>query len=130
MNNVFLMGNLTRDPESRTLSSGNQVADLGLAINDNYKDKEGKLVERAVYVDVVTWGRQAETCVEFLKKGSPILVEGRLQLDQWQTETGDKRSKLRVKANRVQFLQRGGKVKESQNGNTAVLDEEDGDEPF
>ncbi len=105
-NHVILMGNLTRDPAKRTLPSGMAVAELGLAVSDNYKDKDGKLVERACFTDIVVWGRQAETCVEFLKKGSPVIVEGRLQLDQWTTEAGEKRSKLRVRANRVQFLGR------------------------
>ena len=106
MNHVFLMGNLTRDPEMRTTPGGLTVADLGVAVSDNYKDKEGKLVERTCFADVVTWGRQAETCAQFLKKGAPVMVEGRLQFDHWQTESGEKRSRLRVKANRVQFLGR------------------------
>jgi single-strand DNA-binding protein len=106
MNNVFLMGNLTRDPDVRTLPSGSQVADIGLAVNENYKDKEGNNVDRTLYVDIVAWGRQAELCAEYLSKGSPVMVEGKLQLDQWQTEAGEKRSKMRVRANRVQFLNR------------------------
>ena len=104
MNQVFLMGNLTRDPQLRKLPSGTSVADLGLAVNEKYKDKEGNWVERPTYVDNVVWGRTAENCAEFLKKGSPVLVEGKLQLDQWETDTGEKRSKLLVRASRVQFL--------------------------
>lgn len=109
MNQVFLMGHLTRDPESRKVPSGISVADLGLAVNETYKDKEGKVVERPVFVDIVTWGRQAETCAAYLHKGSPVLVEGRLQLDQWETESGERRSRMRVRANRVQFLSNGSK---------------------
>jgi single-strand DNA-binding protein len=108
MNQVFLMGNLTRDPESRTTPGGMTVADLGVAVSDHYKDKDGKLVERTCFADVVVWGRQAETCVQYLKKGAPVMVEGKLQLDTWQTEQGEKRSKLRVKAVRIQFLGRAG----------------------
>ncbi len=104
MNHVILAGNLTRDPESRQLPSGTSVADLGLAINESYKNKSGEMVETTCFVDVVVWGRLAETCSQFLRKGSPILLEGKLQLDQWTTQEGDKRSKLRVRADRVQFL--------------------------
>lgn len=124
MNSVFLMGNLTRDPELRHGPSGDAVTDLGLAISDNYKDRDGKAVERRVFVDVVTWGRQAETCVEYLKKGAPIMVEGRLQLDQWQTEAGEKRNKLRVRAKRVQFLGKPGSGPGSEARSAADPDEE------
>lgn len=104
LNHVILIGNLTRDPETRSVTGGQIVADLGIAVNDSYKDKDGKQVEKACFVDIVVWGKQAESCKQYLKKGSPVLVEGKLQLDQWTTESGDKRSKLRVKAMRVQFL--------------------------
>lgn len=107
-NFVLLMGNLTRDPEVRTIPSGTTVADLGMAVNESYKNKAGELVETTVFVDVVVWGRLAETCGQYLKKGSPVLVEGRLQLDQWTGQDGEKRSKLRVRADRVQFLSSGG----------------------
>jgi single-strand DNA-binding protein len=104
MNKVFLVGNLTRDPEVRYIPSGRAVADLGLAVSENYRNKSGELVETTCFVDLVVWGRQAETCGEYLSKGSPVLVEGRLQLDQWENQQGEKRSKLRVRADRVQFL--------------------------
>jgi len=103
-NRVFLMGNLTRNPEIRYTPSGRAVVDLGLAINENYKNQAGEVVERACFVDVVVWGRQAETVSEYLHKGSSVFVEGRLQLDQWENQQGEKRSKLRVRADRVQFL--------------------------
>lgn len=106
MNTVLLMGNLTRDPELRNLPGGTTVTELGLAISDNYKDKDAKLIERTCFVDVVVWGKQAEICGQHLKKGAPALVEGKLQLDQWSTESGEKRSKLRVRAHRIQFLGR------------------------
>lgn len=103
-NRVILMGNLTRDPEVSYLPSGTAVADMGLAIDDSYKNREGEMVERTCFVDIKVWARQAETCAQYLSKGSPVLVEGRLQLDKWQTKEGDNRSKLRVRADRVQFL--------------------------
>jgi len=104
LNRVFLMGNLTRDPEVRYTPSGTAVGDLGLAVNENYKNKAGETVESTVFVDVEVWARQAETCAEYLYKGSPVFVEGRLKLDQWTNQQGEKRSKLRVRAERVQFL--------------------------
>ncbi len=106
MNRVFLMGNLTRDPELRHTPSGIAVSDLGIAVSDNYRNKNGEPVERTCFADAVVWGRQAETCCEYLQKGAPILLEGRLQLDQWETDNGEKRSRLRVRADRVQFLPR------------------------
>ena len=104
VNRVFLMGNLTRDPELRKTPSGMSVSDLGLAVSEKYKNKEGKIVESTCFADIVVWGRQAETCCEFLTKGSQVMVEGQLQLDQWQTESGEKRNRLRIRADRVQFL--------------------------
>jgi single-strand DNA-binding protein len=108
-NRVLLMGNLTRNPEIRYTPSGTAVADLGLAVNENFKNKAGEVVEQTCFVDVVVWGRQAETSAEYLQKGSPVFVEGRLQLDQWENQQGEKRSKLRVRADRVQFLGSPGK---------------------
>lgn len=104
LNRVYLMGNLTRDPEVRYTPSGTAVGDLGLAVNETYRNKAGETVESTVFVDVEVWARQAETCAEYLYKGSPVLVEGRLKLDQWENQQGEKRSKLRVRADRVQFL--------------------------
>lgn len=106
MNRVFLAGNLTRDLEVRYTPSGTAVTDMGLAVNESYRNKAGELVETTVFVDIVVWGRQAETSAEYLSKGSPVLVEGRLILDSWQTDSGEKRSRLRVRADRVQFLGR------------------------
>ncbi|MCB1071353.1 MAG: single-stranded DNA-binding protein [Kiritimatiellae bacterium] len=106
MNSVFLMGNLVRDPETRKTPAGVMVGDFSVAVSDPYKDKDGQAVNRTCFVDVVVWGRQAETCVAYLHKGSPVLVEGKLQLDQWKTDQGESRSRLRVRALRVQFLGR------------------------
>jgi len=104
LNKVILCGNLTRDPEKRYIPSGTAVAELGLAVNERYKSQSGEWQEKPVYIDVVVWDRTAENCAQYLSKGSPILVEGRLQLDQWETKEGEKRNKLRVRGDSVQFL--------------------------
>lgn len=105
----MLIGNLTRDPDLRHTPKGTAVGDLGLAINMTYRTTEGEDREEVCYVDIVVWGRQAETCHQYLRKGAPIFVEGRLQLDQWESQQGEKRSRLRVRAERVQFLSAGGR---------------------
>lgn len=113
MNKVFLMGNLTRNPELRKTPAGLSVSDLGLAVSEKYKNKAGEVVESVCFADIVVWGRQAETCQQYLTKGAPVIVEGRLQLDQWQTDKGEKRTRLRVRADRVQFLGRASKTDEA-----------------
>lgn len=105
LNRVFLVGNLTRDPELRYIPSGKAVADLHLAINRKYKTNTGEEREETCFVGVVVWARQAETAAEYLKKGSLILVEGSLRYDQWESN-GEKRNRLRVNAERIQFLDR------------------------
>jgi single-strand DNA-binding protein len=103
-NRVILMGNLTRDPETRQAGSS-VVCKLGLAVNRRFRDSSGAYRDETTFVDVEVWGRQAETCSQYLKKGSPALVEGRLKMDQWEDKTtGQKRSKLLVSGDRVQFL--------------------------
>lgn len=105
MNKVLLMGNLTRDPELRNTSSGQAVANFGLAMNRRFRTSQGEDREETCFVDIEAWGRQGETCARYLRKGSPALVEGRLRYDQWEDrESGQKRSRLLVRANRVQFL--------------------------
>ena len=104
LNRVFLIGNLTKDPEVRYIPSGTAVGDLSMAVTERFKNKEGVPTETVCYIDVVVWARQAETCAEYLRKGSPVMVEGRLQLDKWKTKEGENRSKLRVRADVVQFL--------------------------
>ena len=104
LNRVFLVGNLTRDPELRYIPSGDAVANLGLAVNRVYKNKEGEKKEDTCFVTVVVWRRLAEICGEYLSKGSPVLVEGRLQSSSWETEGGEKRSKLEIVASNIQFL--------------------------
>ena len=104
-NKVILMGNLTRDPEVRYTSSGTAIAKLGIAINRYWSNKDGQKQEETTFVDVDAFGRQAETIGQYLKKGRPIMVEGRLKLDQWDDkQTGQKRSKLGVVLDRFEFI--------------------------
>jgi single-strand DNA-binding protein len=107
LNKVLLMGNLTRDPELRRLPSGTAVTELGLALNRTFTGKDGEKREEVTYVDVTVWDRQAETCCQYLKKGSAVHVEGYLKMDSWDDKTtGEKKYKLKVQADRVQFLSR------------------------
>ncbi|PQO35458.1 single-stranded DNA-binding protein [Blastopirellula marina] len=102
-NRVILVGNLTRDVEVRYIQSGSAVAEIGLAVNDRRKTASGEWVDETTFVDVTLWGRTAEIASEYLSKGSPVLVEGRLKLDSWETD-GQKRSKLRVVGEKMQML--------------------------
>ena len=102
-NRVILLGNLTRDVELRYLPSGMAVTDVGLAVNDRRKNQSGEWVEETTFVDVTLWGRTAEVAGEYLSKGSPILIEGRLKLESWETD-GQKRSKLKVVGERMQMV--------------------------
>ena len=102
-NKVVLLGNVTRDPELRYISSGTAVTDIGLAINDRRKTATGEWVEETTFVDVTLWGRTADIAGEYVTKGSPLLIEGRLKLDTWEKD-GKKNSKLRVVCNRMQLL--------------------------
>ncbi|MDD4980977.1 MAG: single-stranded DNA-binding protein [Candidatus Omnitrophica bacterium] len=103
-NKVILIGNLTKDPELRYTPQGAAVANLRLAVNTRFRDKNQELREEACFVTAVVWNKQAETCNQYLHKGSPIMVEGRLQSRSWEDNSGQKRSVLEVKADRVQFL--------------------------
>jgi single-strand DNA-binding protein len=107
LNKVFLIGNLTRPPELRYTPSGTAVADLRLAVNRVYSTQGGEKREDTYFLTVVVWGKQAESCGEYLDKGSPILVEGRLQTREWETKDGQKRNVVEVVAERVQFMGRG-----------------------
>lgn len=107
-NKVILAGNLTRDPEVRYTPKGTAIAKLGLAINRTWKNEAGETKEEVTFVDVDAFGRQAEVISQYLKKGRPILVEGRLKLDQWDDkQTGQKRSRLGVVLEGFQFLDSG-----------------------
>src|SRR5471030_1515363 len=108
LNKVLLMGNLTRDPEVKYTPKGTAVGDLAIAINDSYKAQDGTIKETVTYVDIEVWSRQAETCKQYLTKGRSVFVEGQLRLDQWESPQGEKKSRLRVRADRVHFLGGGG----------------------
>ena len=102
-NRVILVGNLTRDVELKYTPGGTGVTDIGMAVNDRRKNSNGEWVDEVTFVDVTLWGRTAEVAREYLSKGAPVLVEGRLKLDTWETD-GQKRSKLRVVCERMQML--------------------------
>ncbi|MBL7157200.1 MAG: single-stranded DNA-binding protein [Candidatus Omnitrophica bacterium] len=104
LNRVFLMGNLTRDPELRYVPSGTAVASFDIAINRVYNTQSGEKKEETSFVKVVVWARRAEVCAEYLTKGSPVFVEGRLRSRSWETQDGQKRSAIEVVANNVQFM--------------------------
>ena len=132
------MGNLTRDPEVKYTSGGTAIAKIGMAINRTWTNKEGQKQEETTFVDVDAFGRQAEVIGQYLKKGRPVMIEGRLKLDQWDDkQTGQKRSKLGVTLEGFQFLDSGGAVSGGDGGNyqaqsnapAASLPEDD-DVPF
>jgi single-strand DNA-binding protein len=104
-NKVFLMGNLTRDPEVRYTPKGTAIATIGLAVNRVWTTESGEKKEEVTFVDVDVWGRQAETIGQYMSKGRPIFIEGRLKLDSWDDkETGQKRNKMKVVCESFQFL--------------------------
>lgn len=104
-NKVILLGNLTRDPEVRYTPKGSAVCDLGVAVNRVYTTDSGERREEVTYVDVVLWARLAEIAGEYLKKGRPVFIEGRLQMDSWDDkQTGQKRTRLRVVGESMQLL--------------------------
>ena len=105
LNKVMLIGNLTRDPETKYLPKGTAVAEFGLAVNRKYKTDTGDLKEETMFVEISLWGRQAEIAKEYLTKGRSVYIEGRLQLDTWDDkQSGQKRSKLRVVGETFQML--------------------------
>jgi len=105
VNKVILIGNVTRDVESKALPSGSSLASLSLAVNRSYKTESGATREEVLFVDVELWGRVAEIAAQYVKKGSPLYVEGRLKMDSWEDkETGQKRSKMKVVGEAIQLL--------------------------
>ena len=103
LNRVLLIGNLTKDPELRYTPSGTPVANLRLAVNSSFKDQAGQRKEETCFVTIVVWSRQAEICNQYLKKGRPVFIEGRLLYRSWEAE-GKTRSTMEVRADRIQFL--------------------------
>ena len=105
LNKVLLMGNLTRDPELRVTPKGTPICQFSLAINRQFKMESGETREEVIYVDVEAWGKQGETIAKYMTKGSPLYVEGRLRLDQWEDKTTkEKRSRMKVVLEQFQFL--------------------------
>jgi single-strand DNA-binding protein len=122
LNRVLLIGNLTRDPETRYTPKGTAVTDIALAVNRQWKDDSGEKKEEVTFVDVTLWGRQAEIAQEYLRKGRPVFIEGRLQLDSWDDkQTGQKRSRLRVVAENIQMLGAKGDGESGASGPVAAM---------
>ena len=110
-NKVMLMGNLTRDPEKRYTKGDRAVTHFSVACNRTYTDPAtGEKKQIVSYVPIVVWGKQAENCAQYLQKGSPVFVEGRLASRSWETPQGEKRTRLEVVANNIQFLRRAPKI--------------------
>jgi single-strand DNA-binding protein len=104
-NKVYLMGNLTRDPEMRVTPKGTAICQFGLAISRSWKDESGQTREETAFVDIEAWGKQGEVISKYCTKGRPLFVEGRLKFDQWEDKTsGQKRSKLKVVLENFQFI--------------------------
>jgi single-strand DNA-binding protein len=123
LNKVMLIGNLTRDPEIRYTPKGSPVADLSLAVNRSYQTESGEKMDEVTYVDVVLWARLAELAGQYLQKGRPVFIEGRLQMDTWEDKaTGQKRSRLRVVGESMQFL--GGNPNRGQGGEESGMHHE------
>jgi single-strand DNA-binding protein len=109
LNKVLLIGNLTRDPELRVTPKGTAVCQFGLAVNRQYKDESGASRDETAFIDIEAWGKQGELVSKYLQKGSPAFIEGRLRFDSWEDkQSGQKRNKLKVVLENVQFLSRGG----------------------
>lgn len=125
LNKVFLIGNLTRDPELRYIPSGMAVATFTIAVNRTWKSQSGEKKEQTTFVRVVVWGRRAEVSSEYLSKGSPVFVEGRLQSRTWEGQDGQKRSTIEVIADNIQFLRMGAKAGAPSETQAAVPEELD-----
>ena len=121
LNKVFLIGNLTRDPELRYTPSGTAVASLGLAVSRKYRGQNGEQQEETCFVELEVWAKRAEVMSEYLSKGRSVFIEGRLRLDTWETQQGDKRSRLKVVVENFQFL--GARRPASAEGEDFVQDE-------
>lgn len=130
LNKVFLIGNLTRDPELRYIPSGNAVTTFTVATNRTYVSSSGEKKEEVTYVRVVAWSKMAERCGEYLSKGSPVFVEGRLQSRSWETAQGEKRSTIEVIAQSVQFLGKGKGAKVPERTEAPSADYEPPDAPY
>jgi single-strand DNA-binding protein len=119
INSVVVTGNLTRDPELRSLPSGNSVCKLRIAVNSRRKDQSGEWVDKPNYFDVTVWGAQGENCATYLSKGRPVAIQGRLEWREWETQEGGKRQAVEIIADSVQFLGSRDGSGGGGNGNTA-----------
>ena len=122
LNKVMLIGNLTRDPELKYTPGNQAVCELGLAVNRKYRTKDNEEREEVTFVDCEAWGKQAEVIKQYMTKGRPIFIEGRLKLDTWEDKDGGKRSKMRVVVENFQFLGSGGGA----GGGERFVSDEDG----
>ena len=113
-NKVILMGNLTRDPELRVTAGGASICKFGIAVSRSFKTQDGTQKEETTFVDVDAFGRQGEAISKYMAKGRPIMLEGRLRLDQWESKTGEKRSKISVTLETFQFV--GSRADNAQDG--------------
>jgi single-strand DNA-binding protein len=132
-NKVLLMGNLTRDVELKQIAGNQSVAEIGLAVNRRFKDRDGNPREETTFVDCEAWGRTAEVMSQYLSKGKPVFIEGRLKLDTWQDQSGNKRSKMRVVVENFQFVEPrgdGGSSRPSRPAEVAAPSHADDDIPF
>lgn len=124
-NKIMLMGNITRDPALSYLPSNTAVCEIGLAVNRKYKRQDGEQVEETMFVDCTAFGKTAETINQYMSKGKPIFIEGRLKLDRWQDKEGNNRSKHSVTIDQFQFCDSGGESKPARNPNPAATPEID-----
>jgi len=134
-NKVILMGNLTRDVEMRATQGGTAIGKFGMAVNRKFKQQSGEMKEETCFVDLTAWGRQAEIISEYVKKGSPLFVEGRLEYSTWESQDGGKRSKLAVVVENFQLMGgrgggRGGGEERSNSGGGSEERVDYGDIPF
>lgn len=124
LNKVLIIGNLTKDPELRYTPNGTAVVNLRIAVNRRYKDKNGENKEDVCYVTVTAWDKQAEVCNQYLAKGRPVFVEGRLQTRSWEAADGQKKSTMDIRAERIQFL---GSAKDGATRSASVAEEPAGE---
>jgi single-strand DNA-binding protein len=120
LNKVYLIGNLTRDPELRYVTSGQPVVSFSIGVNRVFKNQAGEKKEEVSFIRIVVWGRLAEVCNQYLKKGAPVLVEGRLQSRSWDAQDGTKRNTIEVVADNIQFLGRPQAATRDGSGKAAV----------
>lgn len=124
LNSVLIAGNLTKDPAFRNTSHGTPVVNFCIATNRKYRDSNNNWQEDVCYVGIVAWNKLADSCIERLRKGNAVLIDGELQTRTWRAEDGSSRSVLEVKARRIQFLNKQGKMSDLESGNGRSLEDE------